>query len=47
MMLWWIVNLHTGETRYARAYDNVTACELVGWKLAYCDARIIPPSEVN
>jgi hypothetical protein len=47
MLTWWIVNLNTGETRHVRAYNNRDACEAVGWRLAYCDARILPPREMN
>lgn len=37
MRTWRVRNLHTGEVKFVKHYDNVSACEACGWKLSYCD----------
>lgn len=47
MFDWWIVNLDTGETRRVRALDSHSACAAAGWHAQHCDARVLPPRELD
>lgn len=43
MTYWKITNLETGEIKCVWNYNNVWACESVGWKLRHCNAEPIQP----
>lgn len=47
MMVWWVVNLDTGETRRVRALDASGAARAAGWRSDCCDARIVPPRRLG
>lgn len=38
---WRVTNRETREVKYALSYDNITACESVGWKFSYCDCDVV------
>lgn len=39
MTTWKVTNLNTGEVGYVRTYNNIWACEALGWKFSYCDVE--------